>query len=39
MLHTEQFHRCNRYTCGYQHSTRRGPGFLRRVVAAMFGRR
>lgn len=39
MLRTEQFHRCNRYTCGYQHYTRRRPGFLRRIFAAIFGGR
>lgn len=39
MLHITQAHRCSRYTCGYQHYTRRRPGFLRRIVAAIFGRR
>ncbi len=39
MLHIAQTHRCSRYTCGYQHGTRRRPGFLRRIIAAIFGRR
>ena len=38
MLHTAQFHRCHRYTCGYRHYASRRPGFLRRIITAVFGR-
>jgi len=38
MLHTTQYHRCSRYTCGYDHNIRRQPGVLQRIITAIFGR-